>query len=180
MKTADVWSLPFPRPAFKKAPKKSKPRRAVAPFSIKDALQRSLLVFEKPPLLAHIERPKAVGQCLMRFALPLSVLPTGNAMRHGKPWALAKLKRQCAALMMAQLLKTLTLPLPGRPQVICCRFSSVEPDKYNDGFKVAVDCLVKFGLLIDDAPKYVDLHQYWEPSAPKCGFGIVEVWSGVQ
>ncbi len=160
-----------------------KPRRAVAPFSVKDALQRSFEAFGRPPQAPHIERPKVVGQCLIRFALPLSVLPTGNAMRHGKPWALAKLKRQCAALMRAQLPKTitsLTLPLGGRPQVLCCRFSSVEADKYNDGFKIAVDCLVKLGLIQDDAPKFIDLHQHWEPAPPKAGFGIVEVWSGVR
>jgi hypothetical protein len=159
---------------------KSRPRakRLPAPFSVRDALSRSLLAMDQPPLAAHIERPKPEGQCLMRFALPLSLLPTGNAMRHGQPWKLAKLKSQCLSLMRAQLPTRLELPLPGRPQVLCVRFSSVEPDKYNDGFKVAVDCLVKMGLLVDDAPRFVDLHQWWEPMAPKAGFGVVEVWSG--
>lgn len=161
--------MPSARPAVKRKP---------APFSVRDAFSRANDILGKLPAVPHIERPTPIGNCRVRFALPLSLLPTGNAMRHGKPWALARLKNQCLSLMRSQLPTRLELPLPGRPQVLCVRFSSVEPDKYNDGFKVAVDCLVKLGLLVDDAPKFVDLHQWWEPAAPKCGFGIVELWSG--
>lgn len=157
----------------------SKPR-AATPFSIRDALTRSMAAFEKPPLVAHIERPKPLGQCLMRMALPLTLLQPQNRTRQAQPWKMAKLKKECLALMRTQLPALPALPLPGRPQVLCTRFSSVEPDKYNDGFKIAVDRLVDLGVLIDDAPKFIDLHQHWEPAPPRCGFGIVEVWSGAQ
>jgi hypothetical protein len=157
---------------------KPRARKAAAPFSVRDALSRSNEALARPPLVPHIERPQIYGQCLMRFALPLSVLQPQNRTRHAQPWKLGKMKAECLALMRSQLPTRLELPLPGRPQVLCVRFSSVEPDKYNDGFKIAVDCLVKLGLLVDDAPRFVDLHQWWEPAPPKLGFGVVEVWSG--
>jgi hypothetical protein len=148
-----------------------------APLSIRDAIKRADEAWSRPPLREHIERPTPVGQCVMRFALPLALVQPQNRT-HGKTWMLGKLKRECLAVMRAQLPARLALPLPGRPQVLCTRFSSVEPDKYNDSFKVAVDRLVDFGILQDDAPKFVDLHQWWEPAPPKCGFAVIEVWSG--
>ena len=150
----------------------------LATFSVRDALSRSMAALGQPPLREHIERPQIYGQCRFRFALPLSLLQPQNRTRQAQPWKMAKLKKECLSLMRAQLSTRLELPLPGRPQVLCVRFSSVEPDKYNDGFKIAVDRLVEMGLLVDDRPTAVDLHQWWEPAPPKCGFGVIEVWSG--
>lgn len=151
---------------------------APAPFSVRDALQRSLAAFEKPPLLAHIERPKPVGQCLIRFAVPLRLCQTTNRTRHGHSWKLGQVKRECLSLMRAQLRTPQALPLGGRPQVLAVRFSSTEPDAYSDWAKVPVDCLKKLGLIVDDAPKFISLSQWWEPAAPKTGFCVLEIWSG--
>jgi hypothetical protein len=162
-----------------RAPKLGIPgARNPAPFSIRDAIKRADEAFNRPPLRDHIERPKPAGQCRNRFALPLPVCQPQNRTRHAQPWKLGKMKSECLALMRTQLSTRPTSPLPGRPQVLCVRFSSVEPDAFADWAKVPVDCLKKLGLIVDDKPSAIELKQWWEPSPPKAGFCVIEVWSG--
>lgn len=74
-------------------------------------------------------------------------------------------------------------PLPGRPQVLCCRLSSAEPDAYADWAKMAVDLLCVpagrrkegIGYLRDDRPRDTEVVQWWEPAKPKAGFVYIEV-----
>lgn len=152
--------------------------RKPAPFSVREAITRADAAFELAPLAPHIERPKLVGQCLHRFAFPLSVCPSTNMTRHGQAWKLSKMKASCAALMSAQLKSRPALPLGGRPQVMAVRFSSVEPDAYADWAKIPVDCLKKLGIIAEDNPRAIKLSQHWEPAAPKVGFVLLECWSG--
>lgn len=153
-----------------------KPRLTRALAALGDEQLRTLI---HPPARANIQRVEPVGKLVERFVLPLSYCQPQNRT-HGKTWMLAKLKRQCLGVMFPQLEVRRTSPLPGRPQVLCVRFSSVEPDKYNDSFKVAVDRLKELHLIVDDSPRYVDLHQWWEPAPPKLGSCLIEVWSGQQ
>lgn len=72
--------------------------------------------------------------------------------------------------------------LSGRPQVICRRFSSVQPDKYSDWAKLPIDKLCvgpnRLGYLRDDRPSACEIHQVWERSKPGSGFVVIEIWSG--
>lgn len=147
-------------------------------FDIRAASERSLQILFQPPARPHLVRVEPVGTLVERFLLPLSLCQPQNRTRHASGWKLGKLKKDCLTLMFSQLVTRRTSPLGGRPQVLCVRFSSVEPDKYNDGFKIAIDCLVKLGLIVDDAPKHIDLHQVWELAPPKQGMGLIEVWTG--
>lgn len=142
-----------------------------------DCRNRARATLESPPAKTHIVRIEPVGAMIASFCLPLELVQPQNRT-HGKTWMLGKLKGECKLVMLAQYRERRTAPLPGRPMVRCIRFSSVEPDKYNDGFKVAVDRLVELKLLVDDKPACVDLHQTWEYAAPKSGFGLIEVFAG--
>jgi len=65
--------------------------------------------------------------------------------------------------------------------VLCVRFSSVEPDHESGWCKNPVDRLrggkMGLGFLVDDAPRFLELRTWWEPSPPKKGFVFVEVRS---
>lgn len=158
--------------AFKLKPPKADPRT----FSIAEAKRLATDILSAPPR-GHTPRVEPDGNLVQRFFLPLSLVQPQNRT-HGKTWMLGKLKSECLAVMRAQLVTRPTSPLPGRPQVLCVRFSTTEPDRYNDGFKVAVDRLKDFGLIVDDAPRFIELHQWWEKAPRGKGFGLIEIWSG--
>jgi hypothetical protein len=149
---------------------------------IADALSRADAILAAPPARAHVVRVKPAGALVVRFVLPLDCCEPQNRTRHGKPWVLGKLKERIGLLMFVQAQGFSRHTLPGRPVVRCVRFSSVEPDKYNDGFKFAIDRLTKnkggLGFIRDDRPADCDVHQTWEYAPPKHGFGLVEVWTG--
>lgn len=103
----------------------------------------------QPPALARIVRPVPRGVRVARFGLPLELCKPQNA-RDGsrRPWVLARTKSQLSQLMAAQWLQHRdgrALPLPGRPQVLCLRLSSREPDAYSDWAKAAIDILTAHG-----------------------------------
>lgn len=154
-----------------------KARRKAQPFVITAALAYADAQLKLDPP-AWIERPEPKGERLYRFALPLSCCPTGNMMRHAPGWKLGKWKREAMALMQAQLVTRAKCPLLGRPQVLAIRFSSVEADAYADWAKIPIDCLRKLGLIVDDSPRCIELHQWAEKASPKSGCVVVEVWSG--
>lgn len=131
-----------------------------------------------PPKKAHIVRVAPVGELVARFILPLEVVKLSNPTRVAQKWMHAKAKQSAMTIMSAQFRERREAPLPGRPFVRCIRFSSNEPDKYADGFKVAVDRLVDLKLIKDDRPSLCDLHQWWEYAPPKKGFGLIEVFTG--
>jgi len=153
-------------------------------FVVRDALAFADHVLSSPPARAHIERPAPRGERWARFALPLEFCKPQNRMaRAGTQaagWAIGKLKE---SILIAMLLQNgrVREPLPGRPQVLCLRLSSTEPDKYADWAKHAIDRLtVKhrgLGFLRDDRPQDAEIHQWWEPAPRGKGCVVIEVRS---
>lgn len=155
-------------------------RRPIArPLSVTELAQRAFAIMGSPPARDFIVRVEPEGDFVARFVLPLQLVQPQNRT-HGKTWLLGKLKSQCLLAMRAQLRERRDEPLPGRPQVLCVRFSSRAPDKYNDGFKCAIDRLRDLKLIVDDAPEMADVHQWWEATKVGEGFGLIEVFSGAQ
>lgn len=87
--------------------------------------------------------------------------------------------------MRAQARLIVAQPLSGRPQVVCLRLSSTEPDAYSDWAKMAVDALCVpagrrkegLGYLRDDRPKDAEVVQFWEPAKRGEGFVYIEIRS---
>lgn len=122
---------------------------------------------------------------MARCVLPLELCRPQNRTRHGQAWALAKLKQSLFLSMLPQLGRRQE-PLPGRPQVRCVRFSSVEPDRFADWAKHAVDVLCvptararnRLGWIRDDRPSDADIDQRWEPAPKGQGFVYIEIRGG--
>lgn len=152
-------------------------------FDIREALVRADSAFCLPVPFEHIRRPERRGDFVRRFVLPLELAPTTNRTRHAHPWKNAGIKSKLFSLMLKQAWPGQASPLPGRPQVLCCRFSSVEPDAYADGAKMAIDLLcvpqgrrkIGLGFLRDDRPKDAEIVQWWEPAKRGEGFLYIEV-----
>jgi len=139
------------------------------------------------------EWPGLWGEEEACFILPLSLAKPQNQMlapgMAGVNWKLAKYKKAVWDAMRMQAAPRRE-PLPGRPQVLCVRFSIREPDKYADWAKTAVDKLCPprmragraipgLNFLVDDSPKHADVSQLWwnvSKRADECV--IVRVYSG--
>lgn len=150
-----------------------------------------------PPELPRIVRPERNGGLLYAFVLPLSVCPssnvTGQSGMAGNGWRIGKIKSACWSHMRAQSLRSrdFKLPLLGRPQIIATRFSSKEPDACCNWAKIPIDMLTtpkvrngraqqhRLGIIVDDAPKYVDVIQRWEPAKQGEGFVYLEIYEGI-
>ena len=155
-------------------------------MNLADMLARADRSLSAAPVFDRIERPEPHGEVVARFALPLELCPTGNHRDSTKGhWWISKLKRSVALAMLAQSSRQRE-PLPGRPQVLCVRFSSVEPDRYADWAKHAIDTLCvptprspcRLGFLRDDRPRDAEVHQWWEPAPKGQGFVYIEVRTG--
>lgn len=153
-------------------------------FDWRSSLVVARRVLEQPPAQSHIERPERRGSLVQRFALPLSCCPTTNRTRHSRPGQQEKTKKLILAMLQVQARSFRTMePLPGRPQLLCMRLSSVEPDAFSDWAKMAVDllCLPSgrrkegMGYLLDDRPKDAEVRQWWEPAKRGSGFVYLEV-----
>lgn len=153
-------------------------------FDWRDALARAEATFALPPKIERIVRPVPRGEVVQRFVLPLALCPTTNRTRHTKPGQQARTKRLILGLLQVQAkVQRFRKTLPGRPQVLCCRFSSTEPDAYSDWAKLAVDLLcvpagrrkTGLGLLRDDRPADAEVVQWWESAKAKEGFVWIEV-----
>lgn len=152
-------------------------------FRVRDAFALAEDVLSRPPALPHIERPVPRGKLVARFGLPLELCkPMNRIARTGTQqagWALAKMKRETWQRMAMQHGRRST-PLPGRPQVLCLRLSSSEPDKYADWQKNPVDRLratekLGLGFIVDDRPTCIDLQAWWEPAPRGRGCVVIEV-----
>lgn len=157
-------------------------------FDWREALVRAQGVLSEPPAIARIQRPVPRGERVARFVLPLELCPSTNITRHSQGWKQAKLKKTILGLLQVQARSFGTREtLPGRPQVLCLRLSSVEPDPYADWAKMAVDKLCapdgksreRMGYLRDDRPKDIELVQWWEPAKRGEGLVYIEIRSGV-
>jgi len=148
-------------------------------------MARAADVFAHPPAKAHIVRPTPRGELVARFWLPLELCaPMNRIARRGTQaagWALGKMKTDAFRLMAAQHARR-KAPLPGRPQVLCLRLSSVEPDKYADWQKNPVDRLRDddkgLRFIVDDRPSCIDLHAWWEPAKRGDGCVLIDVRTG--
>lgn len=148
-------------------------------------LARADAILAAPPALHHIRRPVPRGSRVARFAIPIELCKTTNRTRGAAGWALGRAKSKLATMMGFQCAARRE-PLPGRPQVLCVRFSSSEPDAYSDWAKAAVDVLTmrtpraqrRLGLIRDDKPSAAEVVQWWEPAPPRKGFVVIEVWTG--
>lgn len=145
----------------------------------------ALDALSKPPLKPWIDRPEPQGKSVCRFFLPLELCKPQNAKRDAKIWN-TQSDRKAIQQLMALQCRRRPEPLIGRPQVLCVRFSSVEPDRYSDWAKMAIDVLCapsgksanRLNIIKDDAPKYADVHQWWEPAPKGKGFVYIEVLTG--
>lgn len=150
-----------------------------------------------PPELKRIKRPARTGELAYCFVLPLSTCPTSNvtgtAAMAGHGWRMGKLKSTVWGYMRAQFVaqrQKLALPLSGRPQIMAVRFSSTEPDACSNWAKIPIDMLTvaksrngkpqqhRLGIVQDDAPKFADVSQHWEPAKSGEGFVCIEVRTG--
>lgn len=129
-------------------------------------------------------RPETRGELRLEAVLPLELCAGSNRTRGAAGWALARAKRA----LWQELRKQVTIaeaPLPGRPLVIVTRISSVEPDKYADWGKAAVDMLciprgratLRLGYLVDDSPTHAEVWQLWRPGKRGNGAVYLEVWA---
>ena len=169
-----------------------------APFDVNRCRVFAVTALATPPVLSRIVRPERHGGLLYAFVLPLAVCPssnvTGQAGMAGNGWRMGKIKSACWSYMRAQSLRSreFRLPLTGRPQIIATRFSSKEPDSCCNWAKLPIDMLTvakvrngraqqhRLGIIIDDAPKFADVSQHWEPATQGSGFVYLEVLEGVR
>ncbi len=155
-------------------------------FRIAQALEAADEIFSKPPALPRLVRPVITGIRMARFALPLDALKPQNRTNHRQPWAYGRDRDRVATLMGLQC-SPQQKPLAGRPTVVCTRFSSVEPDKYSDWAKMAIDVLCmpnaraprRLGLIRDDRPTDAEIVQRWEPAKAGSGMVLIEVFADV-
>lgn len=186
----------------KSAPRR--PRKLKPPFDAAAALAMVLNIRSRPPANERVKRVEPVGSLVARWILPLDLAPTGNVYSERGKRALGGIKDRCRKEMLRQIggVRPDT-PLPGRPMVIVTRFSSSEPDVTAAHSKVPVDALCidspkrpekmpehiwaqirpklprkKLGYLVDDAPKFADVRECWEPVAPGKGCVVIELWTG--
>jgi hypothetical protein len=138
-----------------------------------------------PTIPSRVVRPEFHGEVVARFILPLELCQAQNSKRSERVWTVSKRKSALRGEMW-KCVRPARVILSGRPQVLCVRFSAVEPDKYADWGKEAVDVLcrktarhpTRLNIIHDDAPRYADVHQWWEQAAPKEGFVYIEVRTG--
>ena len=164
------------------------PRRRIEPaaFSVRASLAFAKAALAQPPALPHIERPDPIGELVAEFVLPLELCKPfnriGRAGTASAGWALGKLKQSAYLCMWQQAGGRRANPLPGRPHILCCRFSSVEPDHDSGWTKNPVDRLRVgkngLGFIVDDKPRSVKLSAWWEPAPPRQGFVLVGVFTG--
>lgn len=187
----------------------AKKRRAPKPFDAEACLAFAHDAMSRPPPAdKFIERHEPAGEPVALFVLPLDTCWTENerakshqikSVRKDVAKALARLwvlmSKQCPAVRRA--------PLAGRPQVLCTRFSHVQPDEGGSWSKWPVDRLQPLqprlpprparpgkgrfrgrkarpglNIIADDKPSCVDKRTWWEPATPGKGFVLIRVYTG--
>jgi hypothetical protein len=179
-----------------KSPRFMKQPTELVRFDVREALARAGEILSAPPAKPHIVRIDPVGSLVARLVLSLALCEPQNRKRVVPRYVWAQKRAAILAVFQAQLRGQLPqAPLPGRPMVLCTRFSSVEADAFADSFKLAIDCLCPskkrlvagvpklapgLGLIRDDKPSLCDVRQRWEYAPPKLGFCLVEVYTGAE
>jgi hypothetical protein len=163
-------------------------------------LDLASLTLRLPPRKDHIVRPESVGYRLARFVVPLDLLPSNNPWGRLEGWQKADLIKKLRGHIAPQLshLRSMPIPLQGRPMIRAIRFSSTEGDVDNGWTKLAIDRLTvrsnkrkladdrltvlskSLGVIGDDRPSKLNLKVWWEYAPAGKGFGYFEIWSGDQ
>jgi hypothetical protein len=160
------------------------------------------IAMSKPPADQSIARVEPVGSLVQEFILPLRLLEAQNQKRKKTPAQYDRVIKEIHATMLRQVgFHARETPLPGRPQILCIRFSSKEPDPRADTFKQAIDRLPIYkarnvsvvrsgvrkvkpmknrhlGFIVDDTRKLAATHDWWEPAPPGKGFGYIRIYTG--
>lgn len=139
-------------------------------------------------IAAPVER---VGPLVWDCVVPAEWCPPGNT-RDGLHWSTAhRLRERVRDVMRRQggELRGLTLPLPGRPVVVCVRYTPHRTDPRSNWDKFPVDMLQPqkvvvtrkgvrrsglLGVIADDSGEHIDLRAWWERS--KLGVVYVRVF----
>ena len=143
-------------------------------------------VLARPPRESWVKRPVLRGDRVAVFHLPLDLCPTRNAGRREHWSARKRLRDRVLAHLRMQwahcqpeFAGAASRPLPGRPQLVAIRFSSVPVDADAGFAKTAIDCLTPnaggIGLIEDDSPRHVERCEWWEYAPRGKGFVLLEV-----
>ncbi len=132
-------------------------------------------------------RLEAPGEPVFVGVAPLPLCPRRNELLKEPHWAAKERKRQLLQILSHQAGRRWYVPLPGRPIVHAVRFSVKAPDSDAGWEKSPVDALVKswsrgkkthhgLGVLLDDAPEFVDRRTWWEYAPAAAGFVLISVY----
>lgn len=126
------------------------------------------------------------GALVLRVVLPLALAPTMNAYSSWEPWQRARARRDIMTLLSEVALKWRQCQLgivrgPSKRRgmlgpvvtegesrmrrVVVTRRSARQPDEVSCdacGGKLAIDCLVRAGILRDDSPRWLERVARWE------------------
>lgn len=165
------------------------------PLPLEEMVRRHEVSQQGPLPAPHITRPVPRGRKVAVFFLSLRLCEPQDRRRKAPMWVYASKRKGILSWLepqwLAQPRPALSLPLPvnARPQVLCVRYSSVEPDAFADWAKQAIDCLqpggtrkgkpfAGLGIIKSDRPSECDVRCWWEPARVGQGFVAIEVWTG--
>lgn len=173
------------------------------PLDLELCLERHLDAQSRPHPVERIKRPEPRGQLAERFFLRLTDAKLRNSLRHEKAWQAKEARSEMIKLLRAQISQEYYAPCEGRPQVLCYRYSTTEPDYGSNWSKLAVDCLQPggvrtitapktdafgrhhnvvrkvpyggLGVIASDRPAECEVVEAWEPAKRGEGFCVIEV-----
>lgn len=114
------------------------------PASICELVDRHHAAQSRPHPHPHVVRPRPRGELVALALLRLDECLPRNRSRREQPWQ-AKAARDTVLARLQSQLRPQLHPLRGRPQVVCYRYSSKQPDAHAGWGKTAVDCLQPSG-----------------------------------
>lgn len=171
-----------------------KARKPQRPFSRAAANEYATLALAYPPKRRFIERVEPVGELIAQFVVPSKLCLTTNQKVNLHWRRIHEAKKHIHGMMLAQHnFRIRSEPLPGRPQVLVTRFTSVRPDSGAGWEKMPIDCLLTprvvvtkngtqrrlgLGFLEDDNDFHVDVHAWWESGPRNGGFVLLRVFGG--
>lgn len=108
------------------------------------------------------------------FTLPLAT-PSQNdasASNHGQPWERKKYAKQRGdwQLLLGATMGRLAIPRArGKRRVLITRLygirgQAMDPSNLAGGCKLVLDAMVRAGLLVDDAERWIEAHYYQHPA----------------
>jgi hypothetical protein len=117
--------------------------------------------------------------------LPLELAPTMNAYASMEGWHQAKLRKMIDIHIVAQFAKWPAARLKGVARVRLVRGTRLSSRRVDEesldacGFKLAVDRLVRGGVLAGDMAKHIHREARWIYAKPGAGRALVEVFDAI-